>query len=141
SSSDVGKDRDAASSQKENGRDAPSTLLYANAMAAYHAVEPREAMVKVQEARVSAAAQRLRTPEAIRDAALGRRLQRQLDRERGKLAAIQTKPDQTVAARIKIGTIFFLRQKYDEARVLLRQVQQFAQDDEQRKTILYYITM
>ena len=87
-SSDGGKDRDAASSQKEKGRDAPSTLLYANAMAAYRAVEPREAMVKVQEALVNAAAQRLRTPEAIRDAALGRRLQRQLDRERGKLAAI-----------------------------------------------------
>jgi TolA-binding protein len=115
--------------------------LFANAMAAYRAVEPREAMAKVQEARVNAAAQRLRTPEAIRDAALGRRLQRQLDRERAKLAAIQTKPDQTVAARIKIGTIFFLQQKYDEARVLLRQMQQFAQDDEQKKTILYYITL
>ena len=120
---------------------AESGGLYSQAIDAYRAVQPREGMVKAQSDRLAAIVARIRTAAAARNLGQVKQLQRLQEREQQKSAQLQSKPDLTVAARIQVGTIYFTQGRYDAARVLLRQMQQFASSDDQKKQILYYITL
>jgi len=115
--------------------------IYAKAMAAYRGVEPKDLMIKAQQARLDAILQRIRDAGVRRDAAGLKKLQRFQEHEVGKMALIKGKADTTVAAKIKIGVIYFIQQQYDEARVLLSQMQKFTEDDTEKKQALYYITL
>lgn len=115
--------------------------LFAKALSAYRAILPKEDTVAAQKARIkryndaSFAALQARDVKKMND------LARIAQNETSKLAGVEAKADLTVSAKIKIGQLFYLKKAYDEARVVFRQMQQFAEDNEQRKSLLYYLTM
>jgi TolA-binding protein len=115
--------------------------LYAQAIAAYRAVEPKEMTAKAQDDRLANLLQRLRAAGVAHNTAEVKRLQALQEREQTKAAQLKAKPDQTVTARIKIAEVFFRQDRNDEARVLLSHMQQFAEDDSQKKEILYFKTL
>lgn len=120
---------------------AAQPALYAKAVEAYRAVEPKELMKKAQEDRIAGILQRIHNPDVVRDRPLFKRTQELLAHERSKLASLESKADLTVTAKIKIAQAFYVQQRYDEARVMLHDLQRFAEDDTQKKTILYYVTL
>jgi TolA-binding protein len=122
-------------------KDPARTKDFTNAMAAYRAVQPPAALVPAQEARVAFVLQRVRQASASNDASALERVQRVQDRENAKLQSLKHAPDQTLNAQLRIASIFFFLQKFDEARVLLRYLQPFAIDPDQKKQLQYYITL
>lgn len=115
--------------------------LYSKAMAAYRGVESKDLMIKAQQARLDAILLRIRDAGLKRDTAGLKKLQRFQEHEITKVGAIKAKPDATVGAAVKIGSLFFLQKKYDEARVLLNQMKTYAEEDAQKKPLLYYIAL
>jgi TolA-binding protein len=115
--------------------------IYAEAMEALRAVDAKEPIVQAQTDRIEGVRQRIREAGAARNLVAIRRLQRLLESEQGKLAALKTKGDQTITAKIKIGQLYYMRQRNDEARLMLNHLLQFAEDDAQKKTILYFVTL
>lgn len=115
--------------------------LYDQAIAAYRAVRPQDVVVKAQEARLAWILERLRGALAEHNMREVRRVQRFQEHEQTKLQTLKGRGDQTVSAQIKVATCFFLEQHFDEARVLLHYLQPLAEDDEQKKQILFYLTM
>lgn len=113
----------------------------ANAMEAYRAVLPKEQMVQAQEARVAALLERRRQAVLTRNPEEVQAVQRLQDRENAKLDALKEAPDQTMNAQLRIAASYFLLQRYDEARVLLRYLQGFADDEGQKKQIDYYLVL
>lgn len=69
------------------------------------------------------------------------RINRQAERDRRKLAEVQSRPDQTVVALQKIGESYFQAGRYDEARVVLAHVAPLLGDADDKKRNLYYTTM
>jgi len=120
--------------------DARSTDL-ANAMLAYRAVQPKDVTVAAQQARLDLLAQRARQAAISRDERAIQAVQRALDRENAKMEALKSAPDQTMNAELRIASIYYMQQKYDEARVLLDYLQPFATDDDQKKEIAYYLVL
>ncbi len=95
-----------------------------NAIEAYRAVQPKDMMLQAQQARVQALLPQLR--QAVQTGQEGlQAAQRLLDRENAKLDALKAAPDQTMNAQLRIVGSYFLLQKYDEARVLLRYLEGF----------------
>jgi len=122
------------------------TALQKSALDAYRAVAPKEVVVQIQEARIASfAAQRV--AEGVKGSVAGlRRFDRLLEKEREKLEIIKAEADQSIAAKINAAKIFVGLAKFDEARVLLRFVEQFitgesADEKEQKKQILYLTTV
>jgi TolA-binding protein len=125
------------SSEKDPARKADLT----HALEAYRAVQPPAALVPAQEQRVATVLQRVRQASASNDASQLERVQRVQDRENAKLQALKKAPDQTLNADLRIASIYFMLQKYDEARVMLHYLQPFATDPDQKKQIQYYLTL
>lgn len=115
--------------------------LYAKALAAYRAVLPKEGTVEAQQKRIASFRERYNTARTALNIAEMRRIEALIDHETTKLAAVKAKGDLTVSSQIKVGEIFFYKKAYDEARVLFRQMQTFAEDEDQKKTLLYFLTL
>ena len=128
-------------SRANSSEPAEKAALYQKALEAYRAVEPKELMVKAQEARVANVKERRTQALAARQTAEFKHLERVLEHEQVKLSALKEKSDTTVSAQIRAGITYFMQQKFDESRVVLNQAKQFAQDEEQQKEILYYTTL
>jgi len=116
-------------------------IYWKRAIEAYRAVQPKEPMVKAQEARIAAVGQRRTEALRNRDVAGFKRLERLEEKERAKLQGVKGKGDLTVSSQIKVGQIFFQQKGYDEARVLLHQMQKFAEEPDQKKSIAYYTAL
>jgi hypothetical protein len=101
------------------------------ALEAYRAVQPKEIIIKAQETRLGQIRDALARPTP--DVALRQRTLRFQQRELEKAAALQQRPDQTVAAKIKSAQLFLGLERFDEARVILSFVDQFTEDPEQKK--------
>jgi len=113
--------------------------LYQKAIAAYHLVQGRDAMIAAQKARLSALLARIR--QSAGNKVLYRHLQSVQQTESTKLAQIQSGPDQTIEATIKIGEIYFLQNDPNAARVVLHYVQPFVTSDDDQKQVLYYLAL
>ena len=115
--------------------------LYAKALSAYRTVLPKEGTVDAQQKRIAKFQESKAAAIAAKNLAEMRRISALIDFETTKLAGVKAKGDLTVSAQIKVGEIFFYKKAYDEARVLFRQVQSFAEDEDQKKTLLYFLTL
>ena len=117
--------------------------LYDRALAAYHAVEPKEGMIAAQTARVQSINEK--RIAALRQGPAGRPAARQYDerrlREQGKLEALQAKEDPVLGARIESGAVYSGLQRYDETRVLMATLLPAIRKPEDEKKALYYITL
>jgi outer membrane protein assembly factor BamD (BamD/ComL family) len=113
--------------------------LQEGALEQYRSVLPKELVIKAQQDRLN------QIREAIRGSAgdLSRlqRAQRLLQREMEKLTALEARGDQTLAAKLKSAQVFLARGGFDEARLLVRFADQFTEDAEQKKQILYFTTV
>lgn len=123
--------------------------ILTKSLEAYRATYAKEIVVQAQTARIKGFQDRLRE-EGVKGEVLNvRHLQATIQREQAKLADLQSRPDQTLAAKLKSAQIQITmhkakeRERMDEARVLLRFVDRFAKDldEDQRKQILYFQTL
>jgi len=112
-----------------------------HAIEAYRAVLPKDTLIRMQEQRVAALLERRRQAALTRDSAEIQAVQRVEDRENAKLQALRDAPDQTMNAQMRIVASYYLLQRYDEARVLLRFLQPFAEDEGQKVQIAYYTVL
>jgi TolA-binding protein len=121
----------------EEGRKA----LWDKAIDAYRLVQPKEPMLKAQQTRIDSVRQRKIQALQAKDTALFKRLESLEEAEMTKLEGLKNKPDQTLAALSKVGQIYFLSNDFDRARVVFRQIQKFAEIEDQKKLIQYYLTL
>lgn len=137
----------ARGSYAEKGEKQDAILT--KALEAYRATYAKDLVVQAQSARIKGFQDRLRE-EGVKGEVLNvRHLQATIQREQAKLVDLQTRADQTLAAKLKSAQIQITmhkakdRERMDEARVLLRFVERFAKDldEEQRKQILYFQTL
>jgi TolA-binding protein len=115
--------------------------LYAKALVAYRAVLPKDGTVAAQQKRIDTFREHFDAARNAKNVMEMRRITALIDHETTKLAAVKEKGDLTISSQIKIGEIFFYQKAYDEARVLFRQAQTFAEDADQKKTLLYFLTL
>jgi len=115
--------------------------LFAKGLAAYRALLSKESTVAAQEARIKQLRDRRLAAIAAKNLKEMRAMEALIDHEITKLATVKAKGDLSVSALIKAGQLFYHQDAYDEARVVFRQMQPFAEDEEQKKTLLYYLTL
>lgn len=120
--------------------EADRSALYAKALEAYRSLFPKATTVAAQEARIKNVKERRLAALAAKNLPLMKSLEGLLDHEISKLSAVKAKGDLSISAQIKVGQLFYHKKDYDEARVVFRQMQPFAEDEEQKKTLLYYLT-
>lgn len=109
--------------------------LIEQAMDEYRGVETKERMQQAQEDRLNAIRARNAQARQQGDLAMQNRLASFYKREAAKLQGLKAKPDQTVAAKIRMGELYVRAGDYGAARVVLRFVEPFAEDPEQKKRI------
>ncbi len=115
--------------------------LLDEARKAYRGVLPKEEILKLQQTKIDEIPAARRAALAARDTAALKRIDRQADRDRRKLAELQARPDQTVTALEKVGETYFQQGKYDESRVVLGHVKSLLAENDDKKRNLYYTTM
>lgn len=128
-------------SQAISSDDEQKAALFAEALQAYRSILPQEEVIAMQKERVA-------NFPALRRAALQRgdragleKLDKENERELRRLAEIQSKPDQTLNAMLKMSEIYFNSMQLDEARVLARHLQPFLTTEDQKKRALYVNAM
>jgi TolA-binding protein len=112
-----------------------------HAIDAYRAVQPNDAMQAALEAHIADLLARQRQAVLDRNPAAVTELQQEQDGASAKLAALKQAPDETLNAQLRIAASYFMLQKYDESRVMLRYLQPFIQDPVQKKQIEYYLVL
>lgn len=121
--------------------------IFYKALDAYRNTYPNEVVIQAQNYRIKSLQDRAADAGRKRDTANFRHFQAMIPREQGRLAEITSRPDQTLAAKIKSAQIYLElhkdkeRERMDEARVLYRFVEKFTKDPEQLKQILYGLTL
>lgn len=115
--------------------------LLEGARAAFRGVLPKDRIVALQQAKVDEIPAKRRAALAARNTAELKKLDRQAERDRRKLAELQARPDQTVSALQKVGESYFQQGKYDESRVVLNVAGPLLADDADKKRNLYFTAM
>lgn len=116
--------------------------VFQRALEAYRGVYPKDAVVNAQKLRI----QQFRTlaQQAVtqnRDLAGRDYYNRIADKEAEKIPNIESRPDQTITAKIKSGMIFFQLGRNDESRVVFNFVEPYAEDPESKKQVIYFTTL
>jgi outer membrane protein assembly factor BamD (BamD/ComL family) len=97
--------------------------LLEQARNAFRGILPKETIVALQQKKIDRIPALRRTALAARNTAELKRIDRQAERDRRKLAELQSRPDQTVTALQKIGESYFQAGQYDESRVVLAHIE------------------
>ncbi len=122
---------------------AAQRALYDRALAAYHAVEPKEGMIAAQSVRLQTI--NSRRIDALRQGPAGRASARQIDQQRlheqGKLEALQAKDDLVLGARLASGAAYYNLQRFDETRVLMTTLLPAIKKPEDEKKAFFYVTL
>ena len=121
--------------------EAQREALYAKALEAYRSLFPKATIIAAQEARIKNVRDRRLAALAAKNLVLMKSIEGLLDHEITKLSAVKAKADPSVSAVIKVGELFYEKEAYDEARVVFQQMQPFAEDEEQKKALLFYLTL
>ena len=116
-------------------------VLVEEARKALRGVLPKDTIVALQQKKIDGIPAQRRAALAARDNAALRRIDRQAERDRRKLAELQARPDQTVTALQKIGESYFQGGQYDESRVVLAHVEPLLTEADDKKRNLYYLAM
>ena len=115
--------------------------LLEEARSAFRGVLPKDTIVALQQKKIDGIPALRRAALAARNTAEMKRLDRLAERDRRKLAELQSRPDQTVTALQKIGESYFQAGKYDESRIVLAHIEPLLTDDEDKKRNLYFLAM
>ena len=114
---------------------------FAKALVAYRSLSPKDKILEAQQARIKNVRDRRFAALQAKNLPEMKRLETLLEHELTKMEAVKAKGDLSLSAQIKVGQLFFHQNAYDEARVVFRQMQPYAEDEEQKKTLLYYLTL
>jgi TolA-binding protein len=122
---------------------AKQEATFARAIEAFHTVQTKDYVIQAQKERIAQFTELRNKAGASRDLPGIQRYKRLIDKEQEKLAQIQGRQDQTVTAKFKCGIVYFQEGRLDEARVLFSYIDQLGltDDPEQKKLILYFVTM
>ncbi len=115
--------------------------LLEQARDAFRGVLPKDNVIALQQKKIDGIPTLRRAALAARNTAELKRLDRQAERDRRKLAELQARPDQTVTALQKIGESYFQAGQYDASRVVLAHAEPLLTDNEDKKRNLYYLAM
>jgi TolA-binding protein len=116
-------------------------VLLAEARNAFRGVLPKDAIVALQQKKVDGLPAQLRAALLTRNDAEIQRANRQAERERRKLAELQSRPDQTFTALQKVAESYFQQGQYDESRIVLAHIGPLLTDNEDKKRNLYFLAM
>ena len=111
------------------------------ALESYRYVQPKEVVLQAQKGRINYFKNLALETKRKSDFTGGKRLDRVVEKELEKLAGFESRGDQTLAAKVKMGQIFFQLAKYDESRVVLNFTKPFIEDAEQKKQVAYYTAL
>jgi outer membrane protein assembly factor BamD (BamD/ComL family) len=115
--------------------------LLEEARTAFRGVLPKDTIVALQQKKIDGLPALRRAALAARNTAEMKRLDRLAERDRRKLAELQSRPDQTVTALQKIGESYFQAGQNDESRIVLAHIEPLLTDDEDKKRNLYFLAM
>jgi TolA-binding protein len=115
--------------------------IFAEALAAYRSIAPREEIIAMQQDRIAAFPERRLEAIKARNQDLLKQLERDNIRELTKLEELKNKPDQVASAVQKMGEIFFQQGNLNAARTLLRHVSPHLHTDEDKKRNLYFTAL
>lgn len=115
--------------------------LLEQARQAFRGVLPKERIIALQQEKIDNLPALRREALAARNTAELRRLDRQAERDRRKLAELQARPDQTVTALQKIAETYFQEGLWDESRIILAHAEPLLTDDDDKKRNLYFLAM
>ena len=115
--------------------------LLEDARQAFRGVLPKDRIIELQQKKIAAIPSLRAEALRARDTAALKRIDRQAERDRRKLAELQGRPDQTVTALQKVGESYFQQGQYDESRVVLGQAAPLLADADDKKRNLYYTAM
>lgn len=115
--------------------------LLEEARKAFRGVYPKEGIVKLQQEQIDRLPSLKRAALTANNRAEMQRLDREGERDRRKLAELQARPDQTVAAVQKVGEAYFQQGKYDESRTVLAHAAPLLTEADDKKRNLYYVAM
>ena len=121
--------------------DAAKGALYDKSIQAYRSMLPKEAALKDQKARIKQLQDRRLAALTAKNIAEMKALDALVNHEVERLAAFEGKGDQSLTALIKVGQVYLQRGAFDEARLIFREMQPFVQTDEQKKDLLYGLTL
>lgn len=113
-------------------------VFFQRALDTYRVVAGKDLVVAAQKARIEQYKQAKMAAFRQNDVNRVKQLGRGLEREQEKLATIESRPDQTLLAKIKIGQVFYQQDRLDECRVVLGYVKPLIEDEEQKKSVAYY---
>ncbi len=116
-------------------------VLLEQARNAFRGVLPKETIVALQQEKIDRIPSLRRAALAARDTVELKRIDRQAERDRRKLAELQSRPDQTLTALQKIGESYFQAGEYDESRVVLAHIEPLLTEDADKKRNLYFLAM
>ena len=116
-------------------------VLLEQARAAFRDVLPKDKIVALQQEKIEGIPALRRAALAARDTTELKRIDRRAERDRRKLAELQSNPDQTVTALQKIGESYFQGGQYDESRVVLAHLEPLLTGDADKKRNLYFLAM
>lgn len=117
-----------------------ATLLR-DARSAFRSVVPREDLIAIQKRKLESFPQRRREAIQRNDQNALRNLDREIERERRKLAELEGRPDQVVQALLKTGEVYFIENRHDEARTVFNRVRPFLESENDKKRELYFTTL
>lgn len=115
--------------------------LLDEAITACRAVQPKDAALRAQEARMEGIRKRIAAELAAKNVPAIRPLQRLLEHENVKLQTLRKRADPSTGALVRIATCYLQQEKFDEARVVLRHAAPHLTAADQKKELLYYLTM
>jgi TolA-binding protein len=115
--------------------------LYAEALAAYRSVAPKQQIVTLQEDKLKEFPEKRAAALRAKNPTLKRQVDRDNERELKKLSELKGKPDQTANALLKMAEIYFQQGRNNEARVVLKHVSPYLTSDQDKKRALYFTTM
>lgn len=124
---------------------AEAKKLNEQALDFYREVRPKDEVVRVQEQRIQFWRNQAETARTQADPAGIKRFRRIAEKETEKLEAVKSTTDQSIAAKMKAAANFIALDRYDEARVLLRFIAGFVENnpdtEEDHKKIDYFTTV
>jgi TolA-binding protein len=115
--------------------------LLTGARDAFRGVLPKERILELQQKKIDEIPALRAAALRARNDAERNRIDRRAERDRRKLAELQSRPDQTVTALQKVGESYFQQSSYDESRIVLAHAQPLLSDPEDKKRNLYYTAM
>jgi TolA-binding protein len=115
--------------------------LIEKSLAAYRNLMPKDSVLSAQEERIKRLRDRRLAALQAKNIPQMKALDGMVDHEVEKLAALKSKGDLSLTAQIKVGQLFLQKGACDEARLVFREMQPYAQADDQKKTLQYYLTL